>query len=473
MDTIWSGDLSQSLSSTAGPKYTRLASAIETGIAKGVLTPGAKLPAVRELAFQLSVTPGTVARAYSKLTDAGVLEAGVGRGTFVAQPVQTPSATLLGEVDSVPHETGGDVYDVNLISPHLPNVGQARFIREVMGKVALNPPSGVMHYPGHATSAAARAAVLDYLSDISIGPVSADDVVLSNGAQNGIAMIMQAVLTGRRPVVLVEELAYPGYRRAAELVRAEVVPVAMDDQGLIPEALEEAARSTGAQLLCMSAEVQNPLLLSVPAERRVALAEVARRQDIQILDDDTYRLGNVTGPTMRALVPERAWYVNSLSKSLSPALRFGFVIAPVGGVSPLRRAAEAGFFGIATPISDLADALLRDPRLPQIQQKMRESIAGYVRSMVNALGGYDLSWREDALFVWLNLPAGWRAGAFARAAEAEGVFVRTAEDYADRNARAPHAVRLSVNGGVSRASFDAALVRLRALLDAPPDRIAV
>ncbi|MDJ0860200.1 MAG: PLP-dependent aminotransferase family protein, partial [Dinoroseobacter sp.] len=97
----------------------------------------------------------------------------------------------------------------------------------------------------------------------------------------------------------------------------------------------------------------------------------------------------------------------------------------------------------------------------------------YIRSIVNALGRYDLVWREDALFVWLNLPPGWRAGAFARAAEGKGVLIRTAEDYTDRNARAPHAVRLAVNGGVNRESFDAALDRLRELLDTPPDRIAV
>lgn len=473
MNTIWSDDLSKLLSSASGPKYTRLAKAIESGIAQGILAPGARLPPVRDLAYRLSVTPGTVARAYTKLTDAGLLEAGVGRGTFVAESALRPVLRPLAEVDAVPHETGGDVYEVNMISPHLPNVGQARLIRETLAKVAAAPASGVMHYPGHGTGRAAREAVHGYLSDVTLGPVSPEDIVLSNGAQNGIMMVMQAVLSGRRPVVLVEEMAYPGYRRAAELLRADVLPVPMDGEGLIPEALESLAKASGAQLLCMSAEVQNPLLLTVPPKRRAALADVARRCGLQVLEDDTYRLGNVAGPAMRALLPERGWYVNSLSKSLSPALRFGFVVAPKEGVAPLRRAAEAGFFGIATPITDLASMLLTQPALPEIQQHLRDAVASYVRSMVNALGRYDLVWREDALYVWLNLPPGWRASAFARAAETEGVLLRTAEDYTDRNARAPHAVRLAVNGGVSRSSFDAALDRLRGLLDSPPDRIVV
>ncbi|MDJ0859838.1 MAG: PLP-dependent aminotransferase family protein, partial [Dinoroseobacter sp.] len=425
MNTIWSDDLSKVLSSASGPKYTRLAKAIEAGISQGALAPGSKLPPVRDLAYRLSVTPGTVARAYSKLVDAGVLEAGVGRGTFVAEAVQMPVASSIVEVDSVLHGTGGDSYEVNLISPHLPHVGQARLIREVLSKVAETPPSGVLHYPGHETGRTAREAVHSYLSDVTLGPLSPEDIVLSHGAQNGVMIVMQAVLSGRRPVVLVEELAYPGYRRAAELLRAEVLPVPMDEEGLIPEALEAVAKSSGAQLLCMSAEVQNPLLLTVPPRRRAAIADVARRTGLQVLEDDTYRLGNVSGPSMRALLPERGWYVNSLSKSLSPALRFGFVVAPERGVAPLRRAAEAGFFGIATPISDLTAMLLTHPDLPAIQQNVRDAVASYIRSIVNALGRYDLVWREDALFAWLNLPSGWRAGAFARAAEGKGVLIRT------------------------------------------------
>ncbi|WP_424967476.1 PLP-dependent aminotransferase family protein [Dinoroseobacter sp. S375] len=473
MDTIWFGDLSDALSAGTGPKYTRLAEALRQAIASGDLKPGEKLPPVRDLAYRVSVTPGTVARAYTRLTDAGLLETGVGRGTFVAQKAISAPPLRVPEVDSVLHNSEADPHEVNLISPHLPNAGQARLIRESLMQIAAAPPSGVMHYPGHRTGQAAREAVVSYLSNVTLGRLGAEDVVLSHGAQSGILLVMQAVLSGRRPVVLVEELAYPGYRRAAELLRADVVPVPMDEHGVRPDALVEIARQTDAQLLCLSTEVQNPLLIAMTPARRLEIVEAARRVNLQLLEDDTYRLGAVSGPGLRALAPERGWFVSSLSKSLSPALRFGFVVAPDGQAQGARRAAEAGFFGLATPITDLAATLLTHPALPKMQEDLRKEVACYVRSMVNKLGRFDLRWREDALFVWLSLPPGWRASAFARAAEAEGVQIRTAEDYADRNGRAPHAIRLAVNGGVSRKSFDNALERLRGLLDHPPERIAV
>ncbi|MBV2361107.1 PLP-dependent aminotransferase family protein [Thalassococcus sp. CAU 1522] len=458
---------------TSGPKYRALASAIRQAVTGGAMAPGDRLPPVRDLAWRLQITPGTVARAYTILTDEGALVAEVGRGTFVAAAAE-PTRPLTGiEVDAVRHNQGGDTHEVNLVSPHLPDVGQVALIRALLAQIAQDPPSGVMHYPGHASGRAARQAVVGYLADTMLARLDAEDIVLAHGAQNAVMMVMQAVLTGRRPVVLVEELAYPGYRRAADLLRADVVPVPMDAHGVIPEALEAIARQHQAQLLCLSAEVQNPLLMAMPTERREAVAEIARRTDLQIVEDDCYRIGPPSGPSFRALAPERGWYVASISKRLTPALRFGFAVAPEGRAAALRRTAEGGFFGLATPITDLAAALLTHPRLPALQQALRETVADHVRAIVNALGRYDLKWREDALYVWLNLPPGWRASAFARAAEAQGVQIRTAEDYADRNANTPHAVRIAVNAGVSRRSFDAALDRLRHLLDNPPERIAV
>jgi DNA-binding transcriptional MocR family regulator len=139
----------------------------------------------------------------------------------------------------------------------------------------------------------------------------------------------------------------------------------------------------------------------------------------------------------------------------------------------LHRAAEHSFFGLATPMIDLAAALLAHPTLPAIMERSRQGVEGYVKVAVNALGAFDLHWRRDVPFVWLNLPQGWRASAFCRAAEEAGVQVRTAEEFAGRDCQSPHAVRLAINGGVPLDRFEAAMERLRHLLDNPPDQISV
>ena len=471
MNTIWQPDLLD----TPGPKYKAVMQTIRDSIATHKLQPGEKLPPVRDLAWKLGITPGTVARAYTLLTDDGTLRAEVGRGTFVSTPdTKAPLwVDIPLEVDSTTHNSDYHAYQVNLFSPHLPSVGQATLIRNLLAEVASDPPSGMMHYPTRTGARPAREAAREWLSSAPLGSLSEADIQLAHGGQNAIILIFQALLRGRRPAVLVEELAYPGFRRAAELLRADVVPVAMDADGVLPDALEAAIKAHDAQVFCTSPEVHNPTCGFTPHARRAELVEVIRRHNLHILEDDCYRLGAAQAPSYRMLAPERSWYISSISKSITPALRLGIAVAPKGEAAVLRRAAEYSFFGLATPMTDLAAKLLVHPELPGMMLRAREEIGAYVHRAVNVLGSYDLEWRSDVPFLWLRLPEGWRAGAFVQAAEAQGVRIRAAEEYACRDARAPHAVRFAVNAGVSIESYENALMRLRELLDHPPESIGV
>lgn len=467
MDTIISayGD-----ATADGPKYRRLADAIRGRVAAGDLAPGTKLPPVRDLAYDLGMTPGTVARAYTILTDTGLATAEVGRGTFVAAPEPARhEAAPVWHQPTAPTEPGL----VSFYSPRLPDCGQVQLIQSAFTRLAGMPVDRLMNYPSRAAFRPARQAVLDWLGETPLGPVSEQDLVLSHGGQNGIGLVMQAVLRGARPTVLVEELSYPGFRRAAELLRAEVVAVPMDAHGIIPEELDRLARKHDAQLLCTSPEIHNPTGLCTPLARREAVAEVAARRGFHILDDDCYRLGRPSALSYRAILPGQAWYISSISKSITPALRVGFTVAPEGWQAELRRAAEHGFFGLAQPLADLVADVLRDPSLPDILHDVRQTYGRYIRTAVNALGSFDITWREDMPFLWMRLPAGWRAAAFVQAAEAEGVQIRAADEFALRDGFAPHAVRLSINAQVPLEDFEAALGRLGRLLGDPPERIAV
>ncbi|PWJ13310.1 PLP-dependent aminotransferase family protein [Jannaschia seohaensis] len=458
-------------------KYIVLEGAVRAAIDRGDLPPGTRLPPVRDLAWKIGVTPGTVARAYSRLTEAGVLTAEVGRGTYVAEP-SAPAPIYAEfqaplEVDAVAHGTGGDNWAVNMLSPHLPSVGQGALIRRLMGEIAQDPPSGLMHYPHFAGERPAREAAAAFLAHPMLGPVAPDDITLSHGGQQAIALVLQTVLRGRRPAVLLEELAYPGFRRMAEVLRADVIDVAIDDQGVVPEALLAAARGADAQILCVSPDVQNPTCTEMPLARREALVAAARSADIQILEDDCYRMGEATLPSLRSLAPERVWHVSSIAKTITPALRLGFALAPPGRQLSLRRAAEYNSFGLATPISDLAARLLIHPDLPGLMDELRATVGRYIADAREILDGHALTARDDVSFLWLQLPRGWRASSFCRAAEEIGVKLRAAEEYASREANAPHAVRFAVNTGVTPESWRAALTRLRGLLDHPPEGLGV
>ena len=184
-------------------------------------------------------------------------------------------------------------------------------------------------------------------------------------------------------------------------------------------------------------------------------------------------MGVARAPSYRALAPDIGWHVTSISKSLTPSLRVGFAVAPKGKSADLRRAAEYGYFGLAQPLAEVTRLLLSDPRARQMVVEVREEMAKYVRVAVNALGGYELTWDDQVPFLWLRLPSGWRAAAFTRAAEAQGVQLRSADEFALRDGRAPNAVRIAVNGHVTLERFETAMLRLRSLLANPPEQISV
>lgn len=467
MDTIWP----ESLPKSKGPKYALVADTIRKAIDNKTLEVGVKLPPVRELAYRLQITPGTVARAYTILTDEGLLQAEVGRGTFVAPP----KSPILDDVWSrqLHLAEARNEKHVSLFSPRLADVGQVALIRKCLQKAAQSDPWLFMNYPTRDAYKPMRQAVVDWLSDLPLGPLTHDDIVLTHGGQSGLCLVFQTILQGPRPVVLVEDLSYAGFRRAGELMRAEVVGIKMDKWGIDPGAMEHVLRQTAVQAVCVSPEVQNPTGLHTPLERRKEIVDIARRYNLQIIEDDCYRMGDAREPSFRALAPERGWHVSSISKILTPALRVGFAIAPKERSVDLRRSAEYGYFGLAQPLAEVTRLLLSDPRTRQIAKDVRARMGDYVRVTVNALGGFDLNWAPDVPFVWLNLPSGWRASAFSTAAEREGIQLRSADEFALRNGRAPNAVRIAMNGHVTLDRFEDAMLRLRALLDTPPEQISV
>ena len=464
-DTTWDADLTQG----DGPKYLALARSLREAIRSGVLPPGARLPTVRDLAWRLKVTPGTVARAYQIATAEGLLAATVGRGTFVAAaaPRLGPTQPLAMERD--PAQAPGLA---NLRAPRLPDVGQGEIFARLLAGLAPVMREGWLDYPSQLAEAPLRQAVLRWLDGRILGPAEAGDVALSTGGQNAIVLILSCVLRGDRPRVLIEDLAYPGFRHAARLARAEVRAIETDHHGLRPDALEAALRRAPAQVLCLTTEAQNPTTVRMPVERRARIAEIARAHDLQVIEDDCYSPGPSPDPTLRALAPERTWHVGSLSKTISAALRFGWIVCPVGMGRSGRLTAQHSFFALPRPVSDLCLALLTSGEGEGLRAQVQAVFADQLQGVVNVLGAHALSWQPGLPFVWLPLPSGWRASTFTRMAEAEGVLCRSADEFALAGGRAPHAVRLALNGQLTRAETEAACGVLAGLLARPPGELS-
>ena len=465
MDTIWTPDLSQ----YPGPKYQALARALREAIRNGALPPGAQLPTVRDLAWKLQVTPGTVSRAYQLATQEGLLGATVGRGTFVE--ATTPR---LGPTQSLYLErTGTQSNLVDLRTPVVPDVGQPDAFAEALRAMAAQTARGWIDYPSQSDETELREAVLRWLDDRTLGAVSAADLALTYGGQSAVGVVLSCCLRGERPVVLLEELAYPGFRYAVRLSRAEAVAVEIDAEGIRPEALEAACQRHGPRVLCLTPEAQNPSAGRMSLQRRRDIVAIARRYDLQIIEDDCYSAAEHTLPTLRALAPERVWHIGSLSKTVSAALRLGWVVCPEGMGEAGRLAAQHQFFALSRPVSDMCLHLFRSGAAERIRARVQVDVSARQAVLLAQLKRFDIASQPGLAFCWLPLPQGWRASAFVRAAENAGVLVRAADQYALTHGRAPNAVRLALAGNVSHERIAAAGQALSSLLLRPPADMAV
>ena len=460
-------------------KYKALARAIREGIVSGQFAPGERLPPVRDLAHRIGVTPGTVARAYGMLTDEGRLVAGVGRGTFVAGTLKRELPALPGMVSSTASSPdAGQEADgtLNLQSPKLPDGGQVAILRRAMEALAEGQAvDRLLRYPSRDTDLPARAAFADTLRAEDAGAFTLDDIVATHGGQNAILLVLQTVMKGAHPVVAVDDLSYGGFRTAAGLLRARLVGVEWDGEGPDPASLERAIREEGAQVYFTSSEVRNPTARSTSPARRAEVAAVVARYGVHLVDDDCYRLMGAPrgGPSYRALLPETGWTVSSPSKSISAALRVGFVVAPAGWGDVLARNGTIASFGVSPMLTDLYAAVMADADLPAALSAVRARFAGDLEVARSLLPAQRLSSSPDVPFFWIDLPAGWRAGEFVKGAAEAGVLIRSAEEFALRDGRAVHGARVSLNGSIPQARFAGAMERLRDLLEAPPDPLAV
>ncbi len=440
------------------PKYLRLLAGLREAVAAGRLSPGDRLPPVRELAFRLGVTPGTVARSYRMAMDDGFLTAMQGSGTFVAEPGTEQRAPL----DPTPPGW------INLRTASVPDVGQARILTDLLRGLPDPGPGAYLHYPVISGETVLTRELARWFSGEDHGEIAPEDVTPTFGGQQALVMALTGLLYGPRPVVLSEELTYQGIRSVCRMLRAEIRGLPVDAEGILPEAFDRVAAETGAQVLVTSACVNNPTTRTTSRARREALIAVARARHVAILDDDCFGVVELVGPSYRLMAPEITWVAGTLTKTVSPELRLGAIIAPPGRGAEMRAIAQQHFYGMPQPQTMLNEALLASGAAAEIKRKVRAEIAARVQIARPMLARFGAAMRDPVPFFWLPLPRGWRLSTFVRAGEAEGLKMRAADELALDAARAPAAVRPTVSAVESREELVEALGRLVRLLETPP-----
>ena len=260
-----------------------------------------------------------------------------------------------------------------------------------------------------------------------------DEVLVTSGSQQALTLTA-TVLVEPGDRILVEEPSYLAALQAFQLAGAQLVPVPCDDDGIDPDAAAVLAERHGARLLYVIPTFQNPTGRTLTLERREALAALARRAGLWVVEDDPYGELRYRGdplPPLAALdgAEERVLSLSTLSKIAAPGLRIGWVRAPAALRHPLTIAKQAADLHSSTVDQAAAAHWLETVDLDERIGALRAAYGARRDALVGGLSaalppGSTHNHPDGGMFVWARLPDGWDAAALLeRALERDVAFV--------------------------------------------------
>ncbi len=349
-------------SDQAGPIYQQLYRWMREAILRGELQPGARLPATRTLAQDAGVSRNTILLVYDQLRAEGYVEGHVGAGTFVARELPDdvlrpppprsahPEAVADGAALGISaYAKRAQIILSPSMAPSVPNVrfdfryglpGVAEFPRDIwrrlLARQARRFSSETSRYAHPAGLARLRQVIADYLRRARAVDCTEDRVIVVNGSQQALDLIARTLIDPGDKV-LVEEPHYLGAREVFQAAGADLVPCPVDGDGLDIERAPPAAAT--ARLAYVTPSHQFPTGAVMPLARRLALLAWARKTRAYVVEDDydsEFRYGGRPVEAVQALdTAGQVIYVGTMSKTLFPSLRIGFLVLPPALLKPV------------------------------------------------------------------------------------------------------------------------------------------
>ncbi len=320
----------------------RLHEQLRAAILDGRLVPGTPLPSTREAAAALGIARNTVIAAYDLLVAEGYVLTRAGAKAVVADLAtrrrsRVPVAVLpAGDARINPHwlQSGVQVPSPRVLPPRSFRQGMpdhAQFPHEAWRRLMAQSlrawSKTAFSYPPSQGIPALREAIARHVAFARAVACTAEDVVVTSGAQQAFDLLARLLVTPGRTRVAVEDPGYPPVRAAFAAAGAKLVSVPVDDEGLCVDALPP-----GVRVISVTPSHQSPTGVALSLQRRLALLDYARRHDAVVIEDDydgEFRYGARPLDALQTLDREaRVFYVGTFSKSLFPSLRKGFVVAP-------------------------------------------------------------------------------------------------------------------------------------------------
>lgn len=424
-------------------KVTALAivEALEQDIAAGLLQPGQRLPTTRKLAEMLGVNAGTVARAFLEAQNRKLVVASGRHGTHVRAGARLGTAAAAGRMDlRLSRALSPEINQLYALS--LAAIGRKpAFLNELQG---YNYSSGLERHK----------AVFRPFLEAGIGLLPEQTLVVTAGAQQSLHTALAALCEpGDR--VACEVLTYPGLAVAAQVLRLELVPLAVDAEGLVPQALEACCAERPPKVLICVPNHLNPTAATLPLARRRQIAELARRHGLWLIEDDVYGyLCSERLPSLASLLPERTTVITSLSKTFTPALRVGFAIIPEALHDSFSLVLRGSTGGAQIVNAEILAEWIETGQAERLLREVRQELRARNELLRLALGGIELAQNPSGSHVWLPMAPGQSTAEFMSHLSAAGIAVTPAETFWLGGEGCPQGVRISLTALPDRQAIE-------------------
>jgi DNA-binding transcriptional MocR family regulator len=442
-------------------KYKILAQAIAADIESGALKDGAQLPPQRDVGQELGVSVQTVTNAYKELERHGLIRCEVGRGSFVSK--RTTEGMSVYMLDKSELELV-DFSMARLI--HTPEHDQAW--RQLCAELAseerqpwmrdCRPIAGFEYH---------RAVAATWLETLGIR-TTLDTLLITNGASHGIFVAL-ASLVNPGDVVLSANLTDHTFIGGSHVLGFTLKGLDSDEHGIRPEHFEEMCASERITALVCTPNLNNPTVALMPDSRRRAIARIAERYGVYIIEDDVYGpLLAQRPPPVSSYLPELAFYCTSFTKSVLTGLRTGYMTVPrrlALRVDSIMRVSS----WMATPLlAEAATRWIADGTAARLIQLQRERLAARHAMLRGSLGEYVIGQHPNGLSAWIGIPAHWRLDSLVGELRNRKIAVTPPDPFLVRGTPRPNAIRLCLGAEADDEQVQAALAMIRELYDQYP-----
>ncbi|MBQ8037377.1 MAG: PLP-dependent aminotransferase family protein, partial [Proteobacteria bacterium] len=337
------------------PMYLSLAAALERDIQNGTLCPGTRLPSQRDLADYLDINFTTVTRAYDLCREKKLIYGITGRGTFVSplqcDSIQRTEALELGVVLGFPM----------LIDPV---VAAAReilsrdYLREMF---SYTNRSGMPHH---------IAVAVQWMRNFGVRADTAHTAVFA-GAQNAITVALLSLFQ-LGDAIAVDRFTYANMIQAAHMAHLRLIPIAGDTSGMCPDALDLACQNRAIKGIFLMPNCANPTTITLPEDRRDALAQICQKHALTILEDDANLTPATAHRPFYARLPDQTLYIAASTRHIAPGLRVTFAAYPPKFKTPLTQGLYHTNIKASALDTEILTELIVSGNAPKLLQTKRE-----------------------------------------------------------------------------------------------------